>query len=193
LSSLRVAFPTEMPLPTLVFVAFGVGVASALLGGSELRESPRHPVLTGSFKAYALFLLLVVLPASVYFYVFHGDWFLLYALDVRRVPSAVALLGFVVELGLGVGGFTLGSMFARTQRTALGFSMAAASMIAAVVSIITFRERLAVVGTFAQYRGDFGLRPYGGALMQAGLIMGLALVYGAAYLLVRIRVAARTM
>lgn len=182
-----------MPLPTLVFVAFGVGVASALLGGSELRDSPRHAILTGSFKAYAMFLALVVLPASVYFYVFHGDWFVLYAFDVRRVPSALALLGFVVELGLGVSGFALGSMLARTQRTSLGFITVGASLIAAGASIVTFRERLAVVGTFAQYRGDFGLRPYGGPLMQAGLIMGLALLYGAAYLLVRIRVAAKTM
>lgn len=182
-----------MPFPTFVFVAFGVGVASALLGGSELRETPRHPALTGSFKAFALFLVLVLLPASVYFYIFHGDWFLLYAIDVRRVPSAIALFGFVVELGLGVGGFSLGAMFARTQRTSLGFATAGAAIIAAITSIVLFRERLSMVGTFAQYRGDFGLRPYGGPLMQAGLIMGLALVYGAAYLLVRIRMAARTM
>lgn len=168
-------------------------MASALLGGSELRESPRHAVLTGSFKAFALFLMLVVLPASVYFYVFHGDWFVLYTFDVRRVPSALALLGFVIELALGVSGFALGSMFARTQRTTLGFGTAVGAWIAAVASIVTFRERLAVVGTFAQYRGDFGLRPYGGALMQAGLIMGLALLYGAGYLLFRIRMAAKTM
>jgi hypothetical protein len=181
-----------MPLPTLVFVAFGVGVAAALLGGAELRESPRHAAFTSTFKAYAMFLTLVVLPASVYFYVFHGDWFLLYALDVRRIPSAVALLGFLVEGGLGIAGFALGSQFARTQRTTLGFVVAVACAMAAVAVIVMCRERLSVVGTFSQYRGDFGLQSYGGALMQASLIMGSALVYGAAYLLVRIRLAAKT-
>jgi hypothetical protein len=180
-----------MPLPTLVFVAFGVGVAAALLGGSELRESPRHAVLTSSFKAYAMFLTLLVLPASVYFYVFHGDWFLLYSLDVRRIPSAIALLGFVAELGIGVLGFSLGSTLARTQRTTLGFVTAAACGVAALSVVPFWRERLAVVGTFAQYRGDFGLQEYGGGLMQAGVVMGSALLYGAAYLLVRIRLASK--
>ena len=182
-----------MPLPTLVLVAFGVGVAAALLAGSELRESPRHAVLTSSFKAYALFLTLVVLPASVYFYVFHGDWFLLYSFDVRRIPSAVALLGFVAQTGIGVTGFSVGSMFARTQRTTLGFIVAVTCALAAAAVVVLCRDRLAVVGTFAQYRGDFGLSSYGGPLMQASLIMGSALLYGAAYLLVRIRVTSKNM
>jgi hypothetical protein len=183
----------EMPLPTLVFVAFGVGVAAALLAGSELRESPRHAVLTSSFKAYALFLTLVVLPASIYFYVFHGDWFLLYSFDVRRIPSAVALMGFVAQTALGVAGFSMGSMLARTQRTTLGFIVALTSAIAAISVVILCRDRLAVVGTFAQYRGDFGLSSYGGPLMQASLIMTSALIYGAAYLLVRIRITSKNM
>ena len=180
-----------MPLPTLVFIAFGVGVAAALLGGSELRFSPRRALLTSTFKAYALFLLLVLLPISIYFYVFHGDWFLLYAVDVRRVPSAIAMLGFVLEVSIGVLGFSVGAALARAQRNSLGFGLVAASALAAFAVIALWPERLSVVGTFAQYRGDFGLRTYGGALMQAGFAMGALMVYGAAYLLVRIRVASR--
>src|SRR5262245_15963577 len=180
-----------MPLPTLVFVAFGVGVAAALLGGSELRLSPRHAVLTSSFKAFALFLLLVLVPISVYFYVFHGDWFLLYAFDMRRIPSAVALVGFMAEAGIGVLGFLLGAGFARNQRNGLGFAVVGASAAAALAVVALWPDRLSVVGTFAQYRGDFGLRSYGGTLMQAGLVMGALLTYAAAFLLVRIRIASR--
>ena len=180
-----------MPLPTLVFIAFGVGVAAALFGGSELRLSPRRAVLTSSFKAYALFLTFVVLPVSVYFYVFHGDWFLLYAIDVRRIPSAIALLGFVVEASLGVLGFTIGAALARAQRNSVGFGLVALATLAAGAVVALWPDRLAVVGTFAQYRGDFGRHEYGGPLMQAGLAMGALLIYGATYLLVRIRVASR--
>jgi len=180
-----------MPLPTLVFLAFSVGTAAALLAGSELRLSPRHALMTASFRAYALFLLLVVLPVSVYFYVFHGDWFLLYAIDVRRIPSAVALLGFVVEGCLGVLGFLVGAALARVQRTALGVSVALVAALLALAALAVWPERLLVVGTFAQYRGDFGLHSYGGALMEAGLALGLLLLYGATYLLVRIRIACR--
>lgn len=180
-----------MPLPTLVFIAFGVGVAAALLGGSELRLSPRHAMMTSSFKAFALFLLLVLVPISVYFYVFHGDWFLLYAFDMRRIPSAVALIGFMAEAGVGVIGFLLGAGFARNQRNGVGSVVVGASLLLAVAVVALWPDRLSVVGTFAQYRGDFGLRTYGGSLMQAGLVMGALLAYGAAFLLVRIRLASR--
>lgn len=180
-----------MPLPTLVFIAFGVGVAAALFGGSELRFSPRRALLTSTFRAYAMFMLLVLLPVSVYFYVFHGDWFLLYAVDVRRVPSAIALLGFVIETWIGVLGFSIGAALARAQRTSIGFGLVGTSAILAASVVLLWPDRLSVVGTFAQYRGDFGLRTYGGPLMQAGLAMGALMAYGAAYLLVRIRVASR--
>jgi len=180
-----------MPLPTLVFIAFGVGVAAALFGGSELRFSPRRALLTSTFKAYAMFLLLVLLPTSVYFYVFHGDWFLLYAVDVRRIPSAIALLGFVIETWVGVLGFSIGAALARAQRTSVGFALVGASALLAASVVALWPDRLSVVGTFSQYRGDFGLRTYGGPLMQAGLAMGALMAYGAAYLLVRIRVASR--
>jgi hypothetical protein len=175
-----------VPLPSLVFIAFAVGVASALAGAVELRLSPRHALLTNSFRAFALFLCLVLVPISVYFYVFHGDWFLLYSIDVRRIPSAVALLGFVVEFGIGVLGFVLGSALARSQRSTVGIVAVGLSAILATSVLVLWPDRLSVVGTFAQYRGDFGLERYGGALMQGGLVMGLVLFMGTAYLLVRI-------
>ena len=178
-----------MPLPTLVFLAFGIGLSAALLGAAELRISPRHALFSSSFKAFALFLVLLVVPVSVYFYVFHGDWFLLYSVDVRRVPSALALLGFVAEAGLGVLGFMLGSAFARAQRMGAGYAIAAACAPLAVAVAFVWPERLRSVGTFAQYRGDFGLTPYGGPLMQAGIAMGCVLAVGASFLLVRIRAA----
>jgi hypothetical protein len=180
-----------MPLPTLVFIAFGVGVSAALVGGTELRLSPRHAVLTSSFKAYALFLTLIVLPISIYFYVFHGDWFLLYAADVRRIPSAVALIGFMAECAIGVVGFQLGAGFARNQRIGLGYAISGAAGVAALAVVALWPERLSVVGTFAQYRGDFGLRTYSGDLMQAGIAMGAVLAFATVFLLARIRLASR--
>lgn len=180
-----------MPLPTLVFMAFGIGLSAALLGAAELRISPRHALFSSSFRAFALFLLLLVIPISVYFYVFHGDWFLLYSVDVRRVPSALALLGFVAEVGIGVLGFMLGSAFARAQRMAVGYGIAIACVPAAAAVAFVWPERLRSVGTFSQYRGDFGLVPYGGPLMQAGIAMGFVLAVGTAFLLVRIRAARR--
>lgn len=180
-----------MPLPVLVLFAFGVGVAAAMAGGNELRLSPRHALLTSSFRAFLLFLCLVVVPVSVYFYAFHGDWFLLYALDVRRIPSAVALLGFMLQAGIGVAGFSLGAVLARSQRTAAGYLVLSAALLLSAAVAVLWPGRLAVVGTFAQFRGDFGLRPYGGALLKGAVAMGAFLAVGTAYLLARIAVGGR--
>ena len=59
----------------------------------------------------------------------------------------------------------------------------------AVVAI--WPDRLGVVGTFAQYRGDFGLHGYEGPLLRGGVAMGALLMGGIAYLLIRIRISIR--
>ena len=97
----------------------------------------------------------------------------------------------MAEAGVGVIGFLLGAGFARNQRNGVGSVVVGASLLLAVAVVALWPDRLSVVGTFAQYRGDFGLRTYGGSLMQAGLVMGALLAYAAAFLLVRIRLASR--
>ena len=96
-----------MPFTTLLLLGFGVGAAAALAGAAELRVSPRPVLLSDSFGAFVAFMLLLLVPVSVYFYVFHGDWFMLYTVDVRRIPSALALLGFALELAVGLLGFAV--------------------------------------------------------------------------------------
>ncbi|MDD9943692.1 MAG: hypothetical protein OXU20_21805 [Myxococcales bacterium] len=180
-----------MPLSSLVFFAFSVGVASAFAGGSELRLSPRHALATNSFFAFAAFLVLLVIPVSVYFYVFHGDWFLHYLVDVRRIPSALAMLGFVVEGAIGVGGFLLGAVLARGQRLAAGGIVIGICVVSAVMLCFLMPERLKVVGTYAQFRGSFGLSDYSGAILRGGLAMACYLVLGTTFLLLRIRLGLR--
>ena len=176
-----------MPLPSLVCLAFASGMAAALAGRVELRVSPRPPLLTRSFSAYLVFALLVLVPVSVYFYVFHGDWFLLYLVDVRRVPSAVALLGFALEAAVGGLGFLLGASMVRSQRETAGGAIVGFGVLAAGAVFIVGRDRLAQVGTYAQYNGGFGLEPFTeGPLVQGAILMGAILVVGLASLLLRI-------
>ncbi len=175
-------------MPILVCLAFASGVAAALAGRSELRVSPRPPLLTRTFGAYFLFAVLLLVPISVYFYAFHGDWFLLYLVDVRTVPSALALLGFLGELAIGAGGFIMGASSVRGQREAAGGALAVCAVLAGVVALVVGRDRLALVGTHAQFEGGFGLRPYGsGALMQGTVAMTAILLIGLAYLLLRLQ------
>ncbi len=182
-----------MPLPTLVFFALASGVAAALAGRVELRLSPRAPLLSRSFGAYAIFAGLVLVPVSVYFYVFHGDWFLLYFLDVRKVPSAVAMVGFLLQLGLGAAGFAFGASQVRAQRDGAAFGGFLALLALAVAVPFAARTRLALVGSYAQFQGHFGLEPYGrGPLMQGAILMGAFLVGGLGALLLRLHLGGRS-
>lgn len=178
-----------MPLPLFAFLAVAAGVATAFAGGNELRLSPRHALLTSTFFAFACYLGLLLVPASAYFYIFHGDWFLLYAFDMRLIPSAIALVGFMLLALLGVLGFSLGAGLARSQRTGTGGAAIGVCVVAAVAVAIGLRDRLGLVGSYAQYRGGFGLEPYGGTLLQGTLAMAGYLVLGLVFLLLKVRAA----
>ncbi|MEM9072054.1 MAG: hypothetical protein AAGE52_26345 [Myxococcota bacterium] len=181
-----------MPLPTLICLAFASGIAAALAARVELRVSPRPPLLTQSFGAYLVFAMLVLVPVGVYFYVFHGDWFLLYTFDVSRVPSALALIGFLVLAGVGSLGFAVGASMVRGQRDTLGGILVGLSVLAAGAVAVVARDRLGVVGNFAQFEGGFGLKTFGsGPLMQGALTMGGILLVGAMFLLLRLRASGR--
>lgn len=176
-----------VPLPTLISLAFAIGMAAALAARVELRVSPRHPLLTRSFGAYVLFASLVLVPISVYFYVFHGDWFLLYTFDVRQIPSAVALVGFVAEIGIGALGFLFGTLMVRNQRETLGGVMLGLAFLSAGIVMLVAEDRLRVVGSFAQFTGGFGLEPFAdGPLMHGSIAMGGILTVAVAALLLRI-------
>ena len=181
-----------MPLPTLICLVFATGIAAALAARVELRVSPRPPLLTRSFAAFAVFTMLVPVPVGVYFYLFHGDWFLLYTLDVHGIPSALALLGFLVLGTIGALGFAVGASMVRGQRETLGGILVGLAVLAAGAVAVVARDRLGVVGTFAQYEGGFGLEAYGGGpLLQGGIVMGAVLLLGIVFLVWRLHLSGR--
>ena len=175
-----------MPLPTQLFVTFSSGVFAALAARSELRVTPKPVLGSRAFWAFMLYAFLVVLPVSAYFYVFHGDWFLLYLLDTQAVPSALALVGSFAEAGLGALGFLLGGMMVRTQREQWAWAAAAAGLAAAFGLLPLLKSRLAVVGTYVQFHGDFGLRPYREGLMHSTIWMSLWSLVGLVVLIYRL-------
>jgi hypothetical protein len=145
--------------------------------------SIRPVLLTNSFFVFAIFVSLVLVPASVYFYVFHGDWFLLYSINVQKIPSAIALFVFFLEAGIGILGFVIGAILARGRRLSIGFVLIAASTVASIAAAFIFPERLSVVGSYAQYHGDFGLESYASSVVLKGsLAIGAILAIGIAFL-----------
>jgi hypothetical protein len=175
----------------LIF-AVVAGMAASLADRHELRMSPRPIPLTRGFVAYLSYAALVLVPASVYFYVFHGDWFLLYTVDVAEVPSAVALVGFVVQAGLGALGFFVGALLVRSQREAVAGVLVGLLLVGGATVVVVYADRLAQVGSHAQFHGQFGLEPYqNGPLMTGGLAIGGILLAGFAFLLVRLWMSGR--
>jgi hypothetical protein len=112
---------------------------------------------------------------------------MLYTVDVRSIPAGVVLLGFVLQAGLGLLGFFSAAQCVRSAHVSWALAIVALCAVGAVSVVFVVPERLRVMGSFRQYWGGFGLEPYGGALLQGALSMGIFLVFGAAYLLVRIR------
>jgi hypothetical protein len=168
------------------------GLAAALAGRQELRTSPRPVPLTRSFFAYVSYALLVVVPISVYFYVFHGDWFLLYAFDVSQIPSAIALVGFAVQAGLGALAFLLGAVLVRNQHEVIAGAVLGTLVVVGAGIAIAYTDRLAQVGSYAQYHGQFGLEPFeSGPLLTGALAMAAIALFGLVFMLVRLWQAGR--
>jgi hypothetical protein len=168
-----------VPLPSLLCFVFAAGIAIALAGRTEIRVSPRPVLLTSSATAIVLYATLLVVPVGVYFYVFHGDWFLLYTIDVQRIPSALALIGFAGVVCVGVLGFMCGALLARAQRDAVSGALLTVALVATVAVAMVMRERLARVGTYAQFTRGFGLREYTeGPLLPSTWLMAALLVVG---------------
>ncbi len=181
-----------MPLISLLSIATAAGISAAMAGRVELRVSPRAPLLSRAFGAYCLFAAIVLVPVSVYFYVFHGDWFLFYLADVHRIPSAIAMVGFLGHIGLGALGFLLGAALIRNQRDAFALGAIGVVLGGAGVVALLFRERLAVVGSHAQFHRSFGLVPIGESPVIAGaVVMGAAVVAGWLAMLIRVHLSGR--
>lgn len=184
----------SLPLPSLVLLGFSIGLAAALAARADLCLSPRPAIVSKACTAYGIFVGLILVPISIYFYAFHGDWALLYVVDSRHIPSAFALLCFLLEGLIGLGGFLLGAAWVRTQREGWAFGAASISVLAALAVIFIGWERLSQVGSYEQFHGQYGLESYGsGAVFQGTLTMGLIFVLGAAYLLVRLFTTGRQM
>lgn len=180
-----------MPLPTQVFLTFASGILAALAARADLRVSPKPALGSRAFVAYLLYAGLVVVPISVYFYLFHGDWYLLYTVDTARVPSALVLLGALAEVVVGGSGFLCGASLIRSQRDQWAGAIVGVTISMALGVLPLARQRLSEVGSYAQFHGDFGTIKYGGPLFHGTLLMSLWMLLGLSILVYRLGLSAK--
>jgi hypothetical protein len=131
-----------------------------------------------------LFGALVLMPACAYPVLFFPDWAYAYLVDSRAVPSAVVLLLLLIDAAAPAAGFlaarralakeALGEDPA-AHATALALAIVPAGL--AVILSVALGPRLAIEGTFAMVRGQFGTSllwksPLGYALVWMGACVG---------------------
>lgn len=180
-----------MPLLFLLFIAIATGALSAYAGRDEIRHTGEAMWRTESFLAYALFAGLVLLPTVVYFYVFHGDWFLFYWVDTARAPWIWGLLAVILLLGAAFVGFQLGAALCRASKEAAARRITVAAVLLGSAVWPLAWERLSVVGSHRQFTRDYGLVAFfASPAFYSGLAM--LLVAGASFAWIVFRIDRQT-
>ena len=168
-------------------MAFATGALAAYAGRDEIRHSSEAMWRAESFLAYVAFFVLALLPTAIYFYIFHGDWFLLYWVNTGQAPWVWGLLAAVLLCGAGLAGFSVGAALCRGSRDAAARRLGALIVILALGVWPLAWPRLSRVGTYRQYDRDYGLVPYlESPAFHSGLVMTLVLVGAFAWLVLRI-------
>jgi hypothetical protein len=161
-----------LPLLFLLLIAICTGALSARAGRDEVRNSADPVWRMESFMAYGLFVALVLFPTTLYFYLFHGDWFLFYWVDTREVPWLWGLLVALLLLGAASSGFALGAALCRASRDRLVRRMTIGALVLAVMVWPLAWQRLSVVGSYRQFKRDYGLTAFfASPAFYSGLIM----------------------
>ena len=146
-----------MPLLFLLLVTVATGALSAHAGRDEIRHSADPVWRMEAFLAYGLFVGFVLLPTAIYFYVFHGDWFLFYWVDTGRALWVWGLLAVLFVLGGASMGFGLGAALCRASRDVAVRRIAVGALFIAVAVWPLGWDRLSAVGSYRQFTRDYGL------------------------------------
>ena len=140
-----------------------------------------------AFLAFALFVGFVLVPTAVYFYVFHGDWFLFYWVDTGRAPWVWGLLAVLLLLGSASLGFGLGAALCRASRDLATRRIAIGALFIGLAVWPLGWERLSAVGSYRQFTRDYGLTAFfASPAFYSGLAM--LIIIGAAFAWVAYRI-----
>lgn len=163
------------------------GALSSYAGRDEIRHSGEAIWRSEAFFAYAMFVGLVLTPAALYFYVFHGDWFLFYWVDTRRAPWIWGLVTVLLLLGASYGGFWLGAAACRASRDSVARRSAVVATLVALAVWPAAWDRLSVVGSQRQFVRDYGLVPFlSSAPFYSGAVILLIASFAFGWLVYRI-------
>jgi hypothetical protein len=160
-----------MPFVALALLHAAAGFAAALAYVGALRASPRASWTLPGFAALCLHEALVAVPAAFYLLVRHTDWMLSYTLPTGWMPSALALV-LAVLLGSGaLATFVAGAHLVREQRPRVALVLSVSLAAVALLGLALVRGRVGQVGSTSQFRGGFGMLPFGASRAALSVVL----------------------
>lgn len=177
-----------MPALIAPLVGFALGAALAWAARRELSHHGGPLWTARSFVISLLYAVLLFGPVAGYFASFETDWAFAYLIDAAHASPALVLTSVMLDMVAVVTGFVVGSRPARKRKMfALLPLVTVPNALAAIVFAVLSR-RLAVHGTTAEYRREFGLESFAGSpAAYAVLFFGACLLLGTTFTMRELR------
>lgn len=104
-----------------------------------------------------LFLVMIIVPGALYFYLAHPSWSWLYLFNPAKMPRVAVFTVLVGHAGALVGGYTLAGRLVRAgQELPLRIGLASAVAVIVLIALL-LRGRLLHYGTYAQWKAGQAL------------------------------------
>lgn len=178
-SAPRSCLSVRVPVPLILWCGLLLGLAFARAAHAILSQASVSSLASPVFPVVASFGLLVYAPLAGITLALAPDWACGYLIDSQRLPAGFETCCILLAAVSVVLGYLWGAApSARGRWNFVGRRMIGVG-IAFTVTLAALFPRLKVHATYAQYHGDFGVKPLSGsdlgyALIWLVIVLGLA-------------------
>jgi hypothetical protein len=153
-----------------------LGLTFARAGHGALSQTGNAGLSSTAFPIVGAFAVLVFAPLAGFSVAIAPDWACAYLIDAQRLPAAFETFAVLFAATSVVLGFVWGAgPSARRRWNVVGRRMILVSA-ALVTTMAPLVHRFKVQATYAQYHGNFGVRPISGSELGYALLWMLILL-----------------
>lgn len=164
-------------LPFGLFVASALGLVFAECARRQLARTDQR--VARELAAVISYIVMMVLPVSIYLYAAYRDWYWLFMVESRKVPTGLGVLLVLLPGGAMIGSFLGAGALLRLRKQRLLLYIEIAHALFLLVGVITLHGRLLYNGSTLSFRSGAeveGRLGWAIGLVLLGLGAGAALV-----------------